>query len=102
MIGTQFDGPIELINYFAQAASMNQPQPTNHPANLPPIGLWAAMENEWATTLATQTVEVIIEPQFTAGSSNKRPERFNVRYSYGGTPQTRTNNPNYRPEIPNP
>ena len=86
MIAAIFNGPVEQINYFAQDAEQNGGG-----------GGWNNMENEWYATLpkpnatppvAGQPVRVEIMPQFQPNSTNKRPIRFDVKYWYGGVPQT--------------
>ena len=74
MIGAQFNGPVELINYHAQHG------PTNS------NGEWWSMEQRWAARVATTSIEVNIKPKF-ASTTDKRPIYFEVQYWYGGTQQ---------------
>ena len=99
MIGAQFNGPVEQINYFAQNSADSR------------YGIWKLMENEWKRVAeGTQTpingvvvispVRVEITPNFSG--SSKRPFEFDVIYSYNGIEETLNNNPNYQSSIANP
>ena len=68
-IAARFYGPGEQINYYPQAAKLNQ-------------GAWKEMENEWARALvAGEDVKIQILPKFSG--SSKRPIKFAVRYKTG-------------------
>ena len=74
MIGAQFNGPVEQINYFPQLFSQNNI--FGNPRE------WTNMETEWRNQLnAGVTVKVDIKPQFTGNS--KRPDGFKVKQKYG-------------------
>ena len=80
MIGAQFNGIVEQINYHSQH------RPTNS------NGEWWSMEQRWAARVATTSIEVNIKPKF-ASTTDKRPIYFEVQYKYGTAQQTVPANP---------
>jgi len=90
MVGNQFDGPSEQINYHSQDWVSNQ------------SGDWFKMETELKQLRLnnpTATIKVEIVPEF--NGTNKRPDKFNVRVSVfeNGQPKI-INKPTY--EVDNP
>jgi hypothetical protein len=82
LIGSTFNGIGEQINLLPQVRKHNQPR------NLP-NGLWRRMEVAWDTNI-NSSVTVEITPIFIG--NNRRPDRYETRYEYGGIPQTSNNN----------
>ena len=105
MIGAQFNGHVELINYFPQELNTNRG------------GDWKSVEDEWDAVLrgnefnrngiiipaisGGQTItDAVITMTFpsstTTAPATKRPNAFSVTYKYGGVQQPP------RPVFPNP
>ena len=93
MVGNQFYGPSEQINYFPQNAESNQ------------SGIWYQMEQELRQLRLNNpnaTIKVEIVPEFpnTIGRFNdpfRRPDWFNIDVEIDGVPHQITN-----PRIANP
>ncbi len=86
MIGSQFDGIVEQINYHSQHGITNS------------SGTWYRMEmDDWTPQVqASVSVKVDILVVFPLGNTTKRPAGFNVTETVG------TNAPFSRPFIANP
>ncbi len=75
IIASLFDGTVEQINYFPQSVNTNR-------------GPWKNMETEWKNQRnAGVSVHVNIKVEFTAGSNNRRPIRFEINYEYNNISQ---------------